>query len=78
MVRKNSAAAVSRDPSQGETAIQEFANSSLSPEQLERRAAPLLNSRELLQDVQRLTPEEQTKFVNKVDQVCRYGPSFSS
>jgi hypothetical protein len=77
MVGTNNAVAAPRNPTQGETAIQEFANSSLSPEQLSERAAPLLNSRELLQDVQRLTPEVRTKFVDKVDQVCRHGRSFS-
>ena len=77
MVGTNNAVAAPRHPTQGETAIQEFANSSSSLEQLKQRAAPLLTSRELLQDVQRLTPEVRTKFVDKVDQVCRYGRSFS-
>lgn len=72
MIRTNNAATASRDPIQGEAAIQEFANSRLSPAQLRKLAAPLLRSKELLRDVQKLTPEDQMNFVNKVDQVCRY------
>jgi hypothetical protein len=70
MIGTNNAVAAPRNPTQRETAIQEFANSGSSPEQLREHAAPLLNSRELLQDIHRLTPEVRTNFVDKVDQVC--------
>ena len=54
----------------GEAPFREFANTSLTPEQSKQRAAPLLNSNDLLRNVLALTPEDQTKFMDKVDQVC--------
>ena len=77
MARTTRPVATPRNPTRGEAAIQEFANSSLTSEQLKQRATPLLNSKELLRDVQGLTPEDQTRFVDKVDQVGRDGSSFS-
>ena len=59
------------DPTHEETPIQAFANSNLTPEQSKRQAAPFLNSKELLRDFRGLSPVDQTKFVEKVDQVCR-------
>ena len=53
--------------------VQQFASSNLTPELSKQRAALLLNSEELLRDVQRLTSEDQTRFVDKVDKVCRLG-----
>ena len=64
-------------PTRGEAAIQEFANSSLTPEQLKQRAALLLNNKELLRDVQGLGRGDQAKFVDKVDQVGRGNLLFS-
>ena len=72
MVRTSEAAA--RDPTRGETAIQEFANCDLTSEQLKQRATLLLNSKRLLQSVQGLAPENQMRFMDKVDQVCQDGP----
>lgn len=59
-----------RNSTRGETAIREFSDSSLTPEQLRQRATSLLNNKELLQNVRGLTPEEKTRFVDKADQVC--------
>ena len=70
------AVAVRRGLTRGEVALQEFVNSDLPSEQLRQRAAPLLSSKELLQNVLGLPPEEQTKFVDKVDQVRRDHLSF--
>jgi len=58
-------------PTHGEAAIREFANSNLTLEQSRQRAPVLLNDKQLLQNIPGLTPEEQTNFVEKVDQVCR-------
>ena len=69
--------ATPRNPTRGEAAIQEFAISSLTYKQSRQRVALLLKNRELLRDVQGLTPEDQAGFVEKVDQVRR-GGSFSS
>ena len=77
MAKTSKPLAAPRNPTRGEAAIQEFANSSLTSKQLKRRAAPLLNSTELLRDIRGLAPEDLTRFVEKVDQVGR-GGSFSS
>lgn len=77
MARTSKPIAAPSCPTRGETAILEFARSSLTPEQLKQRAAPLLNDMELLRDVWALTPEDQTKFVDKVDQVGQGGSFFS-
>jgi hypothetical protein len=71
MARRNSIATPSNNHTRGEDTIQEFANSNLTPEESRRRAARWLNSRALLQDIRELASEDQTKFVEKVDQVCR-------
>jgi len=57
--------------------IQEFANVTLSPERTKQRAAALLKNKALLRKVAAVTLEDQTKFIDKVDQVCRSG-RFSS
>ena len=71
MAGKRNTVAAPDDSTRGEAAIREFANSNLTLEQLRQRAAVLLNNRELLQNVPGLAPEEQTKFLDRVDQVCR-------
>ena len=71
MARKSDIIAAPHDPTREKAAIQEFANSDLTPEQLRQRAPVLLNSNELLRNIPGLTPEEQTKFLDRVDQVCR-------
>ena len=71
MVRTNYVFPVLRNSTRGERAIQEFVNSNLANEPLGQRAAPLLNSKQLQRDILGLTPDDQTKFMEKVDQVCR-------
>ena len=53
----------------GGTPFLEFVYSNLTPEQSRQRAALLLNNRDLLRNVQGLSPEDQTRFIDKVDQV---------
>ena len=60
-----------------DTALQEFTNSDLTPELARQRAAPLLNSKNLLWGVQELSQEGQMKFIDKVDQVGLGDPPFS-
>jgi len=69
MTKKSKTVAASRNSTRGETAIREFANSNLTLEQSRQRAAVLLNSKGLLRNVPGLTPEDQAKFVDKIDQV---------
>ena len=57
-------------------AIQEFLNSNATPKRLRQRAAALLSGKELLRNVRGLTPEDQSRFVDKLDQVCRNGSFF--
>ena len=71
MARKSNTAAALQSSTRGETPFREFANTSLTPEQSRRRAVPLLNSKDLLRNVRALTPEDQAKFIDKLDQVCR-------
>ena len=60
-----------RTSSRGEPLIREIIHTSLTPEQLRQRVAPLLIGEELLRNVLSLAPEDQTKFIDKVDQVRR-------
>ena len=71
------ASATSGDLTRGETAILTFTNGNLPPDHLKQQAARFIINGELLPEIRGLTQEEQTKFVDKVDQVCRYEP-FSS
>lgn len=59
----------SRNATRGEVAILEFVNSDSTPELSRQRVAPLLKSKKLVRDVQRLTQEGQMKFVDKIDRV---------
>ena len=52
-----------------ETPFLEFLCGNLTPEQSKQRAALLLDNRDLLRNVQGLAPEDQTRFIDKVDQV---------
>jgi len=69
MAKNNNTVAAPRNSTRGETSIREFANDDWTPEQLRQRAAVLLNNKELLRNVPGLTPEEQTKILDRVDQV---------
>ena len=60
-------------PNRLEAKVQELINSRLSARRVRQRAGRLLASRDLLQVVQALTPEEQGRFVDRVDQVRRLG-----
>ena len=77
MVGTSETGTTHRNPTRGEVAIQEFANVNLPPELSRQRAAQLLNSKRLLRNVLGLTSEDQTKFVEKVDEVGRDGLFFS-
>ena len=66
-----------RTSSRGEPLIREIIHTNLAPEQLRQRVAPLLADRELLRGVRALGPEDQTKFIDKVDQVRRDGKFHS-
>lgn len=66
-----------RNSIRGEATIQDFANSDLTTEQSRRQAAALLNSKELLRNLGGLTAEDQTKFLDKIDQVWRAVHSLS-
>lgn len=63
--------AATGDPIRGETAILKFTNSELPPEFLRQQAAYWIVNEQLLPEIRRLTLEEQTKFLDKADQVCR-------
>ena len=60
-------------PNRLEAKVQELINSRLSARRVRQRAGRLLASGDLLQVVQALTPEEQGRFVDRVDQVRRLG-----
>ena len=80
MVGTNKVTTTSRIPTRGEVAIQEFLNTNLTPRLLRQRTARLLNSKHLLRNVLGLVLEDQTRFVEKVDEVGRDGsfPSLKS
>jgi hypothetical protein len=61
----------------GEFTVHEFINSTLPPEQLKLIAVYLLNSEELPRRVRGLTPENQVRFLDRVNQVRR-GQWFSA
>ena len=67
MAKKNDAA----NSTNGEAQVLEFANSNLSLEMLTRRATVLLTTKNLVRIVRELTPGDQAKFLDKVDQVCQ-------
>ena len=67
MAKKNDAA----NSTNGEAQVVEFANSNLSLEMLTRRATVLLTTKNLVRIVRELTPGDQAKFLDKLDQVCQ-------
>jgi len=71
MTKKTNTVTASCSSTRGEAVIREFSNSNMTPEQLLQRAPILLNSEELLRNIPELTPEEQTQFLDRVDQVRR-------
>ena len=77
MAETSRAGTASHYPTRGETSIQEFVNTEFTPQLLRQRASQLLNSEQLLQNVLGLTLDDQTKIVEKVDEVGRDGSFFS-
>ena len=71
MSRRGNPAAALQNSTSGEAPFREYAYSNLTPEQSKQRAALLLDSRDLLRNVQGLAPEDQTRFIDKVDQVSK-------
>jgi len=71
MARKSNTAAALQSSTRGEGPFREYANSTLTTEQSRQQAAPLLNSKDLLRNFRALIPEDQTKFIDKVDKVRR-------
>ena len=71
MAGKSNTAAALQSSTRGEASFRDYANSILTTKQSRQRAASLLNSKDLLRNFQALTLEDQTKFIDKVDQVCR-------
>ena len=65
-----------RNPTHEEIAIREFTNTDLTPELSRQQAAIFLDDKKLLQNIRGLAPEDQERFVERVDQVRRDG-SFS-
>ena len=63
-------------PTNGNTAIQQFVDDELSPETLRQRAAIVLGDRDLVRNFVGMTPEDQTKFLDKIDQVGQVLPLF--
>lgn len=70
MSKRNSTTTTSPNNTRGEAQLLEFSNSSEPPEASRQRANDLLTSTRLVQNVLGLTPQDQTRFVDKVDQVC--------
>lgn len=71
MARKDNPVAAPPNSTSLRTSIREFLNSSLSFEQLKQWAANLLTAKDLAQNLQGMPTDDQTKFVDKLDQVCR-------
>ena len=71
MFRRSNPAAALQNPTGAKTpfAFQEFVDSDLTQERSKGWSARLLGRKDLLRNVQGLAPEDQTKFIDKVDQV---------
>ena len=65
MAGKNNATATPRNSTSEGTPAQEFLNNNFPPELLEERVGGM----HLVQKILRMTPEDQVKFLDKVDQV---------
>ena len=83
MSKNNNAATTSRSSTRVDAQILEFANDNLAHEALTQRATFFLTSfKDLVRNVLELPPEDQAKFVDKIDQVCLHallklsGPSL--
>ena len=67
-----------QDPVQLEAMVREFLNSNAPTERLRELARLLLTNGDILRVIRELTPEDQGRFVDKVDQVRRLVVSKSS
>jgi hypothetical protein len=71
MSGRSNAASALQNSTGGEAPFREFVRSNLTPEQSKQRAALLLDRKDVLRNVQGLAPEDQTIFIDKVDEVRR-------
>ena len=69
MSRKNAATSQNLTPLGAQ--CQEFASGRLAPEGLRQQAGVFLANKDLARHILGLSGEYQTKFIDKVDQVCR-------
>jgi hypothetical protein len=69
MAKKNNAVPTSHNTTGGATPIREILNANLPSEALRVRAGPLLTGKDLARNILAVTPQDQTKFLDKVDQV---------
>lgn len=72
MAKRNNPATISLNSTHIEAQILEFSNGDLPPGTSTQRASILLTTtKDLVQNVLGLSPEDQAKFVDKTDQVCK-------
>ena len=69
MTKKNNVVAATHNSTVGGNPVQEILNVDLPPEALRLRVAIVLTSKDLLRNILGLTPQDQTKFLDKADQV---------
>ena len=71
MTKRSATTPVPRSSTHVQAQIREFANSSSPHDVSKQRAVLLLDDKNILSDVVGLGPEDQTKFLDKVDQVSQ-------
>ena len=76
MAKKNNAAATPHNSASRGTPIREFLNGDFPPETSRQRVAILLTGKDLARNILGLAPEDQTKFIDKVDRVSKVLLSF--
>ena len=69
MAGENNIATTPHNSTSEGTPAHKFLNANFPPETLRKRAAVLLTRRGLVKNILRMTPEDQTKFIDRVDQV---------
>jgi hypothetical protein len=69
MAKKNNAVPTSHNATNGGTPIREILSDGLPSEALRLRTGALLTGKDLVWNVLAVTPQDQTKFIDKVDQV---------
>ena len=73
MSKKNNATTTSRSSTRVDAQILEFASSNLPLDALAQRAIFFLTAfKDLARNILGLTPGDQEKFVDKIDQVCQH------